>query len=413
MSVIQILTKEEIKNFELPPKFDLLAKNHFFKMTDALNNITMEMRSDSNKILFILMYGYFKATNKFFEIQKDDENYLYITTRNNFENFDFSTVTPRTIQRYKQLIKSNHFINEYSSDIELKLQHCAIELANNFTNRKKIFFSLVDYSKKINIEVPSYFALSKLIEFALNYQTKSILLHLKTFQKDKRLMLLDDFTDKDENYTNKYNINSYKKLGHSTKKKEMNNSVVQLSIIKSKFDMLKPIIDEVGITDKIAQYHSKWIEQIKMFQLTRKQHLEQQFLLLSFVQYQYFIRNDNLIDRFIAIIQSIKSSLLRHQKDLHFENEPKQRALVQSLEDSNLSILNDLSSILNNEKLSDKNKIIALKSLVDAKMQNLKTLLVEKSYIETINLDRFDFLEKASQSLQGKLSGVVKLVDLY
>ena len=90
-------------------------------------------------------------------------------------------------------------------------------------------------------------------------------------------MLLDDFTNKDENYTNKYNINSFKKLGHSTKKKEMNNSVVQLNTIKSKFDMLKPIIDEVGITDKIAQYHSKWIEQIKMFQLTRKQQLEQQF----------------------------------------------------------------------------------------------------------------------------------------
>ena len=77
-------------------------------------------------------------------------------------------------------------------------------------------------------------------------------------------MLLDDFTNKDENYTNKYNINSFKKLGHSTKKREMNNSVVQLNTIKSKFDMLKPIIDEVGITDKIAQYHSKWIEQIKI-----------------------------------------------------------------------------------------------------------------------------------------------------
>ena len=68
MSVLQILTKDEIKNFESAPKFDLLAKNHFFKMTDALNHMTMEMKNDSNKILFILMYGYFKATNKFFDI---------------------------------------------------------------------------------------------------------------------------------------------------------------------------------------------------------------------------------------------------------------------------------------------------------------------------------------------------------
>lgn len=31
MSVLQILTKDEIKNFESAPKFDLLAKNHFLK----------------------------------------------------------------------------------------------------------------------------------------------------------------------------------------------------------------------------------------------------------------------------------------------------------------------------------------------------------------------------------------------
>jgi len=106
------------------------------------------MKNDSNKILFILMFGYFKATNRFFEIQNDDENFTYIATRNNFNSFNYNEVTLRTIQRYKQLIKSHFGINEYTSDIELKLQNKAIELANNFTHRKKIFFSLVDYSKK-------------------------------------------------------------------------------------------------------------------------------------------------------------------------------------------------------------------------------------------------------------------------
>ena len=71
---------------------------------------------------------------------------------------------------------------------------------------------------------------------------------------------------------------------------------------------------------------------------------------------------------------------------------------MQSLEDSNLSILNDVSSIVNNEKLSDRDKIIALRALVETKTQNLKTLLVEKSLIETSNLDRFDFLEKGLHS---------------
>ena len=148
-----------------------------------------------------------------------------------------------------------------------------------------------------------------------------------------------------------------------------------------------------------------------MLQLRRKQELEQQFLLLSFVKYQYYIRNDNLVDRLIAIMQSTKNTLLRHQKDFHFENEPKQRGLLQALEDSNLSILNEVNGIINDAKWSDQHKIAALRSLVATKMQSIKILLEEKSSIETENLDKFDFIQKASQSLQGKLSGVVKLLE--
>jgi hypothetical protein len=411
MSVFKILTKEEEKDFELPPKFDSISQNHFFKLTNGISEIILEMKNDSNKILFILMFGYFKATNKFFEIQKNDENYLYIANRNNLNAFDFNTVTSRTIQRYKQTIKSYFSINQYNKEIELKLINYAIELANNFTHRKKIFFSLIDYSKRLNIEIPSYTILSKIISDALNHQTKNILLYLKTFQNDERLQLLDDFTNKDENFKNRYNIGNFKKLGHSTNKREMNSSLIQLMTIQSKFNMLKSIMDEIGITDKVAQYYSKWLEQSKITQLTQKDSINNQFLLLSFVKYQYFIRNDNLVDRFIAIIQSIKSSLLRHQKELYFENEPKQKTLIQSLEDLNLSLLNDVNHILNNDEISDSIKIDTLKLLVATKTTNLKILLEQKTFLEAVNLDRFDFIEKASQSLQRKISSVLKLIE--
>ena len=128
---------------------------------------------------------------------------------------------------------------------------------------------MIDYSKKLNIEIPSYTILSKIIGDALSYQTKNILFHLKSIQNDERLRLLDDFTNKDENFKNRYNIGNFKKLGHSTNKREMNGSLVQLMSIQSKFHMLKPIIDEIGITDKVAQYYSKWLEQSKITQLTQ------------------------------------------------------------------------------------------------------------------------------------------------
>ncbi len=79
--------------FELAPKFDSLSQNHFFKLTSNISETISEMKSDSNKILFILMFGYFNATYRFFEIQQDNENYLYIANRNNLNIFDFNKVT--------------------------------------------------------------------------------------------------------------------------------------------------------------------------------------------------------------------------------------------------------------------------------------------------------------------------------
>ena len=414
MARIEFLTGSEIESFESVPEFkNSFERDYFFKLPKNIYDRALTLGNDELFCIFTLMYGYFKVSNKFFDFNcYNEDDIRHICTKYQIEVSN-SMMQPsiRTIQRYKQIIKSHFQIVEFNSEIESKLQQHAIELAENFIHRKKIFYSLVDYSKKLTIEIPSYFTLSKIISAALNNQTESILAVLKAYRNDERLKLLDDFTGKDENFKNRYNIGSYKKLGHSTNKKQMLTSLTRLETIRSKFTILKPIIDEVGITDKISQYYSKWLEQSKVLQLTRKQELEQQFLLLSFVKYQYYIRNDNLVDRLIAIMQSTKNTLLRHQKDFHFENEPKQRGLLQALEDSNLSILNEVNGIINDAKWSDQHKIAALRSLVATKMQSIKILLEEKSSIETENLDKFDFIQKASQSLQGKLSGVVKLLE--
>lgn len=413
MARIDYLTQQEKKRFEMAPQFiSSNERNYFFNLPNIIYKQALLLESDEAFATFTLMFGYFKATNKFFEVVAfNSEDLKHIIDKYQLSVTTNLSANTRTLQRYKQLIKTYLGVNEYTQEIGTKLVHYTVELANDFVHRKKIFFSLVDYSKKLNIELPRYTVLSKIIGDALNSQTKGILHHLKTFYNDKRLKLLDDFTNKDENYKNRYNFQNYKKLGHSTNKKQMNNSLFYLSSIKEKFDILESIIDTIGITSKVAGYYSKWLKQSKVMQLTRKDDLQQKFLLLSFVKYQYFIRNDNLIDRFIAIMQSTKSSLLRHQKDFQFENEPKQRALTQSLEDSNLSILNEVSGIVNNETLDDTAKVSTLKSLIVTKTKNLKTLIEQKAFLEMANLNRFDFIEKKSQSLQGKLSGIVKLIE--
>ena len=407
MPLISILSTEEEKAFEKSPKFTFAQKEYYFKLP---NELSRTIDDASNKIFLTLMYGYFKATNKFFEINLNDENLLYLSTEK-FRTTISVNISERTFYRYKKIIKDHLCINEYTENIQEILQKEAIILANNFMHRKKVFYALVELSRRLKIEIPSYTELSKLIGVALNTQKKDILHRLETLSKDKKLETLNEFLSKSQDSKNRYNIAYYRRLEHSTKKNQMVLSLTKFEQIKSTFLITESIIDIIGITPKIAEYYAKWIEKGKTSQLTQTNKLNQQFTLLSFIYYQYLIRNDNLIDRFISTVQTAKNSSFRAQKVFSFEQEPQKNRVMHSLENANLSTLNEIELVIRDNTLSAVKKVSAIEILVEKKTILLKEILSEKKIFETSTDNKYEFIEKKSISLQGKLSGILKAIE--
>ena len=118
MPLISILSAEEEKAFEKPPKFTFAQKEYYFKLPNELSNTIDDV---SNKMFLTLMYGYFKATNKFFEVNLDDENLLYLSTEK-FRAAVSVNIAERTFYRYKKIIKDHLCINEYTENIQESLQ---------------------------------------------------------------------------------------------------------------------------------------------------------------------------------------------------------------------------------------------------------------------------------------------------
>jgi len=238
MSLSLILTNDEQNKFNLVPKFTFEQRKFFFTITDNLLDKIYTFENDDNRIIFILLYGTFRATNRFFDIVKyGNNNVEYIQNQYNLWKTDFSSITSRRVQQYQQLIKQHLAINDYTDKIKEILLNEATTLANNFTHRKKIFYSLVTLSIKLKIEVPSYTELSRIITVAINSNKKTILDKLTPFLKDERLNVLDEFLQKDEEYHNRWHLTRYKILEHSTKKKQMTLSLSKVNTIKSKFKM--------------------------------------------------------------------------------------------------------------------------------------------------------------------------------
>jgi len=191
----------------------------------------------------------------------------------------------------------------------------------------------------------------------------------------------------------------------------MIGSLTKFNTIKSKFQITQSIIEEIELTPKIAEYHARWIEKSQVFQVKRKKDIESNFLLLSFVYYQYLIRNDNLIDRFISTILTARNSSLRAQKEYSFELEPQKNRVIQSLENANLSTLNDIESVIKDSTISTVKKVAAIELLVEKKTQILKDILNEKKVFDSVIDNKYDFIESKSVSLQGKFSGVLKAIS--
>ena len=412
MPVITILSKIEEKTLYLPQQLSFKEKEYLLQIPANILEKVNSFELNEGKLAFILMYGYFKAFHQFYNISEYSESDMkYVSTKYELPVVNEIIITQRRFQQYKKIIKIYLKVNNYTEDIKSTLQKEANNLAKNFIHRKKIFYTLVNLSKKLNIELPSYTELTRIITIALNTQKKDILERLKPLQKDERLKLLDEFLEKDNTSKNKYKIAYFRKLEHSTAKNQMLLSLGKLDTIKSKFNSLKNIIEDIGINSKIAQYYAKWVEKGQTSQINQTNTLNQKFTLLSFVYYQYLIRNDNLIDRFIATVQSAKNSSFRAQKDFIFELEPKKNRVLQSLEDEHVSVLNEIEAIVIDEKHSAVKKVDAIAEFVKIKMQALNNILTEKKVFDTVVENKYDFIEKKSISLQGKLSGVLKAIE--
>ncbi len=327
MARIQILTELEEKRFNEPPHFSLQDRKYYFYISEELLNKLYEKIQTKNICYVVLQIGYLKARNSFFNNEyKEDIQYVEEKFSLKFNQ----QLSERTKRYYHNIIRELVGINIPTKKDLVALSQLALELANLFQDRKKIFWALVNKSRELKIEIPSYRTLTEIIAEAINIQKSSIIEKLTKFKNSESLKKLDIFLDKDDKFKNKYQIGSFRRLEHSTAQKKIRKSLSHFQTIETIFILNKNIIDSIGITPKIAQYYAIWINKSRSSQLLQQEELDNKFYLLCFVYYQYLIRNNNLIDRFISVIQSFKTSLLREHKEFVYENVEEKNKTIQS-----------------------------------------------------------------------------------
>ena len=80
MTPLNILTTAEQKQFNLPPVFTGIDQKRYFTFPADIMTIAKTLKPH-NIVFFLVMYGYFKATNKFYNRKFHQKDIVYVAEK--------------------------------------------------------------------------------------------------------------------------------------------------------------------------------------------------------------------------------------------------------------------------------------------------------------------------------------------
>jgi hypothetical protein len=115
MPILQVLKANEQKRYESPPVFDDRTRKAYLSLTGYIQTLVKQLRTPTNKVFSLLLYGYFKTSNRFYtpdKFYKKDIRYISRQLKLDQAKVDFTDYSRETFRRIKQQVLdiTAHFI---------------------------------------------------------------------------------------------------------------------------------------------------------------------------------------------------------------------------------------------------------------------------------------------------------------
>lgn len=159
MTLISILSRQEIEEFNNTPNFNSDERKRFFDLTVILQQTIKTLRTPENKILFFVSYAYFKAKKRLYPGKLCEKDLEYAC---NILKIDYSVIKDKCIYDYKTKINHQKKILSLTGFLSFNIHHHT-NLINHvylqvkcYKSPKIIFSEMVDYLLLHKIALPSY-----------------------------------------------------------------------------------------------------------------------------------------------------------------------------------------------------------------------------------------------------------------
>ena len=180
MPVFNILTSQERKEFDSPPKFTGEERKKYFRLNKELEAILMNLRRPTTKVSFLLMYAYYQKSGKLFnDYHIEDVSYAITSLKLDEKEVKMEKFTRFVFRSLKNIFLNQLSIKEFESKTEMKIRAEIRFALRSQTRHRQIFGSIADRLVKEQILLPSYNTLASLIDEEVKRYDRDIEAKLK------------------------------------------------------------------------------------------------------------------------------------------------------------------------------------------------------------------------------------------
>lgn len=160
------------------------------------------------------MYGYFKLTNRFFEIENFHLKDLTFICKKYNLTYTKIDVSKNIVSIYKKAIQDYFGFSKYNITTQSILEEFALTQAKHLKKPIVIFELLITQCINLKCEVPSYTELSRIVTISITKNQREIYERIKQFKNDKAFSLMDELLKNDNQYLSRYKLTRFKKFNH-------------------------------------------------------------------------------------------------------------------------------------------------------------------------------------------------------
>jgi len=407
MSIISILTAEEVESFDRPPKLSVEIRDEIFFERISIG---YEIPRKDLLAIYSLLEGYFLLTGRFYNPSKfgiEDVDYVCKKLAVKRE-LKLKNIPRSTLSKYRSEIYSKYGITEFDSKDSLFTGELKRLLLTSL-KPKDILYELVGILRSAKMVVPSYYVLSRSISSAINQFEDQLTMRLdrmlSTKQKEKldHMLIAAKDPNKEISPSNPYLLTTIKEPEQSIAPRKIKASVNEFMIIQDLYQNFSSQLSRLELSDRLINYYAKWLIKSKHVQFLALNNPNRKYLyLLSFISYQYRIRQDYFVDTLIKCTNEFQSEVKNKISKDFLTNTPVKLEHARNIVNLVKSYSDQVKSVRHIVYSQDKNsddKIIRIKQMFneldsDSNNESLQLKRLEEQAAELEQSLAKDFKDK-------------------